>query len=133
MERFILKRLFETILVVIMAVLASFVLLRYVGDPVNNMLGQAATIEQRETMRRALGLEDPVFAQFLGFVAQVLSGNLGVSYRFSVPVARLLLERLPATLELSVCAMLMATLLGVPLGVWTALHRRTVMSELACR
>jgi len=128
--RFILKRLFETILVVITAALACFVLLRYVGDPVNNMLGQAATIEQRETMRRALGLEDPVFTQFLGFLGQVLSGNLGVSYRFSTPVARLLLDRLPATLELSLCAMLMAILLGVPLGVWTALHRRTVMSEL---
>ena len=129
MGTFVVQRLSQTLFVVLTAALVSFALLRYIGDPVNNMVGQAASLAERETMRRALGLDDPIILQFIHFLRDVLSGDLGVSYRFGVPVSRLLLERLPATLELSVCAMLVATLLGVPLGVWTALHRRSVVSQ----
>ena len=128
--RFVAQRLVQTIFVVLAAVLVSFVLLRYVGDPVNNMVGQAASLEQREMMRRTLGLNDPVIIQFIRFLHQALTGDLGVSYRFGVPVAPLLMERLPATLELSVCAMLVATLIGIPFGVWTALHRRALSSQI---
>jgi peptide/nickel transport system permease protein len=94
------------------------------------MVGQAASMADREAMRRALGLQDPVILQFLRFLRDALSGDLGVSYRFGVPVGRLLMERFPATLELSLCAMLVATVLGIPLGVWTALHRRSVSSHM---
>ena len=94
------------------------------------MVGQAASMADREAMRRALGLQDPVVLQFLRFLGDALSGDLGVSYRFGVPVGRLLMERFPATLELSLCAMLVATVLGIPLGVWTALHRRSVSSHM---
>jgi peptide/nickel transport system permease protein len=94
------------------------------------MVGQAASMADREAMRRALGLQDPVLLQFLRFLRDALSGDLGVSYRFGVPVGRLLMERFPATLELSLCAMLVATALGIPLGVWTALHRRSVSSHM---
>ncbi len=93
------------------------------------LVGQAASLAEREAVRRALGLDDPVFLQLIRFLGNWLAGNLGVSYRFGVPVGQLLLERLPATLELSVCAMLVATALGIPLGVWTALHRRSVWSQ----
>src|SRR5258707_12765324 len=108
----------------------AFALMRYVGDPVNNMVGQAATLTEREAMRRALGLDDPAVLQFMRFLGAALSGDLGVSYRFGMPVGKLLMERLPATLELSLCAMLVATALGIPLGVWTALHRRSVWSHV---
>ena len=130
MGSFFLQRLLQTILVVLAAALVSFALFRYVGDPVNNMVGQAATLAERDAMRRALGLEDPVILQFLRFLRDALSGDLGVSYRFGVKVGRLILERLPATLELSLCAMLVATSLGIPLGVWTALHRRSASSHI---
>jgi peptide/nickel transport system permease protein len=129
MATFILNRLTQTVLVVLTAALVSFALFRYVGDPVNNMVGQAATLADREAMRRALGLEDPVVLQFFRFLKTALSGDLGISYRFGVPVRGLLLERLPATLELSVLAMLVATSLGIPLGVWTALHRHSIASQ----
>jgi peptide/nickel transport system permease protein len=128
--RFIAQRLSQTIIVVLAAALVSFMLMRFVGDPVNNMVGQAASIEQRQLMRRALGLDDPIVVQFFRFVRQASMGDLGVSYRFDVPISSLLLERLPATLELSVCAMLVATLIGIPLGVWTALHRNSPWSKL---
>jgi peptide/nickel transport system permease protein len=116
---FVLQRLSQALFVLLAAALASFVLLRYVGDPVNNMVGQAASLADREAMRHALGLDQPVILQFTEFLRDVATGDLGVSYRFGIPVSKLLMERLPATLELSVCAMLIATLLGVPLGVWT--------------
>jgi peptide/nickel transport system permease protein len=127
---FFVQRLFQTILVVLAAALVSFAMFRYVGDPVNNMVGQAATLAERDAMRRSLGLDDPVILQFAHFAAGMLRGDLGVSYRFGVPVGRLIMERLPATLELSLCAMLIATALGIPLGVWTAIHRRSPMSHV---
>jgi peptide/nickel transport system permease protein len=127
---FFIQRLSQTVFVVLAAALVSFAMFRYVGDPVNNMVGQAASLADRETMRRALGLDDPTILQFLRFLRDALSGDLGVSYRFGVPVGQLLTERFPATLELSLCAMLVATLLGIPLGVWTALHRRRVSSHV---
>ena len=130
MATFVLQRLSQALFVLLAAALASFVLLRYVGDPVNNMVGQAASLAEREAMRHALGLDQPVILQFTEFLRDVATGDLGVSYRFGIPVSKLLMERLPATLELSVCAMLIATLLGVPLGVWTALHRHSVVSHI---
>ena len=68
MGSFVLQRIFQTALVVLAAALVSFAMFRYVGDPVNNMVGQAATLAQREEMRRALGLDDPVAFQFLHFL-----------------------------------------------------------------
>jgi len=127
---FVINRLAQTIAVVLVAALISFLMFRYVGDPVNNMVGQAASMTDREAMRRTLGLDDPIILQFVRFLGDAATGDLGVSYRFGVPVGRLLLERLPATLELSICAMLVATVLGIPLGVWTALHRRRVVSHV---
>jgi peptide/nickel transport system permease protein len=127
---FFIQRLSQTVFVVLAAALVSFAMFRYVGDPVNNMVGQAASVADREAMRRALGLDDPTILQFVRFLRDALTGDLGVSYRFGVPVSQLLTERFPATLELSLCAMLVATLLGIPLGVWTALHRRRVSSHL---
>jgi peptide/nickel transport system permease protein len=120
---FLLSRLLQAAIVLAVTAFISFALVRYIGDPVNNMAGQAATLAEREEMRRAIGLDRPVFIQFLKFAQNALSGNLGVSYRYGVPVRQLLIERLPASLELSLCAMLIASALGVPLGVWTAIHR----------
>jgi peptide/nickel transport system permease protein len=130
MITFLLNRLSQTFLVVIVAALVSFALFRYVGDPVNNMVGQAASLADREAMRRQLGLDDPAIFQFLRFLKNAATGDLGVSYRFGLPVRQLILERLPATLELSVCAMLIAVLFGIPLGVYTALNRRAVSSHI---
>jgi peptide/nickel transport system permease protein len=108
----------------------SFVIIRYVGDPVNNMVGQTATLAEREAMHRALGLDDPAAAQFLRFLGNVLSGNLGVSYRYGEPVAKLIRERAPASLELSLSAMLLAAGLGIPLGVWTAIDKGSLLTRI---
>jgi len=130
MGMLVLNRLSQTVLVVLVAALVSFTLIRYVGDPVNNMVGQSATLADRAAMRQQLGLDDPVLVQFARFLNDAAHGDLGISYRYAQQVSALLKERLPATLELSVCAMLIAVLLGVPLGVWTALHRGSVVSQV---
>jgi peptide/nickel transport system permease protein len=127
---FLLSRLLQAAIVLAVTAFISFALVRYIGDPVNNMAGQAATLAERKEMRRAIGLDRPVFIQFLKFAQNALSGNLGVSYRYGVPVRQLLIERLPASLELSLCAMLIASALGVPLGVWTAIHRESFWTRV---
>src|SRR5258705_713316 len=127
---FMIGRLGQTLIVLLVAALVSFMLFRYVGDPVNNMVGQAASLADREAMRTQLGLNDPVAVQFARFVGDVLRGDLGMSYRFGQPISDLLLQRLPATLELSLVSILLAAGLGVPLGVWTALHPRSRSAKL---
>lgn len=123
MVRYIASRLSQTLIVVLVAALVSFMLFRFVGDPVNNMVGQAASLAEREAMRKALGLDAPVLVQFARFLVAVLHGDLGISYRFGVPVSKLLVERLPATLELALCSMILGLAIGIPAGVWTALNR----------
>ncbi|WP_428032510.1 ABC transporter permease [Ancylobacter sp.] len=120
---FVLGRLGQTVLVLLVAAFVSFSLFRYVGDPVNNMVGQSASLADREAMRAALGLDDAFILQFARFVGNALTGDFGISYRFGQRVSTLIAERFPATLELALISMLVATGLGVPLGVWTALHR----------
>jgi peptide/nickel transport system permease protein len=127
---FLLSRIVHALVVLLATGFVSFVIIRYIGDPVNNMVGQAATLADREAMRRELGLDDPAALQFVRFLGEVLSGNLGVSYRYGEPVAKLIAERAPASLELSLCAMLLAAGLGIPLGVWTAIHRRNPLTRV---
>lgn len=126
---FVIWRIGQTILVLLVAAFVSFSLFRYVGDPVNNMVGQAASLAAREAMRAELGLDDPVALQFVRFVWNALQGDLGISYRFGQPVATLITERFPATLELAAISMTIAVGLGVPLGIWTALHDRSFVSH----
>ncbi|MFG1359383.1 ABC transporter permease [Xanthobacter pseudotagetidis] len=127
---FLLGRLGQTVLVLLVASFVAFALFRYVGDPVNNMVGQAASMADREAVRQALGLGDPMVVQFARFVMNALRGDFGISYRFGQPVAALIGERFPATLELSLISMVIAAGLGVPLGVWTALHRGSWLSQV---
>lgn len=107
----------------------AFSLFNYVGDPVNLMLGQDATPEQREDLRRDLGLDQPTYVQFARFVGNAVKGEFGLSLRQARPVSTLIKERLPATLELAFTAAALALIFGVAMGVYTALNRRGVFSQ----
>lgn len=107
----------------------AFSLFNYVGDPVNLMLGQDATPEQREELRRDLGLDQPQYVQFARFVGNAMKGEFGLSLRQARPVSTLIKERLPATLELAFTAAALALSFGVAMGVYTALNRRGVFSQ----
>ncbi|MDX9700098.1 MAG: ABC transporter permease [Rhodocyclaceae bacterium] len=123
MFAFILRRLLQSVLVMLTVALVAFGLFRYIGDPINNMVGQEATLLEREQLRESLGLNDPVPMQFARFVGNALRGEFGISYRMARPVTDVILERLPATLELALISGTAALVLGIALGVYTALRR----------
>ena len=110
--------------------LIAFALFRYVGDPVIFMLGQDATPQDRERVTRLLGLDRPFYVQYATFVERALHGEFGLSLRQVQPVSTLIKERLPATLELSLVAALLALAAGIPMGVYTALRRKSWLSQL---
>ena len=101
----------------------AFSLFNFTGDPVSLMLPPEATQADRDAMRQALGLDKPFYIQFATFVGNALHGNFGISLRIGRPVSTLLMERLPATLELAGCAALLGLLIGIPAGIYTALNR----------
>ena len=116
----------------VMAVVAfiAFSLFNFTGDPVTFMLGQDATQQDKARLRAELGLDQPFYVQFGRFVGNAAQGEFGLSLRQGRPVSALLKERLPATLELSVAAALLAVVVGIPMGVYTALRRKSVLSHL---
>jgi peptide/nickel transport system permease protein len=127
---FITRRLAQSLLVMLLVALIAFVLFNFIGDPISNMLSSDASPAEREQIRQALGLNDAFYVQFVRFVGNVLRGELGISYRLGLPVSHLLVERLPATLELVFCAGVLALAIGLPMGVYTGLHRTSWVSHL---
>jgi peptide/nickel transport system permease protein len=129
MLAFILRRLLQSVLVMTVVAYIAFGLFNYIGDPVAFMLGQDATMQERQRLRAELGLDQPFYVQFTRFVGNAAQGDFGVSLRQGRQVAVLLKERLPATLELSFAAAAIALFVGIPLGVYTALRRNTWLSH----
>ena len=118
-----IRRVFQSIVVLLVVGLVAFSMFRFVGDPIDNMLGQERTDADIERLRTELGLDQPFVVQYGKFLSNAATGNLGVSYRQGRPVANILLERAPATLELAAVSGLFAMILGVGLGVFTAIRR----------
>ncbi|MBY0332687.1 MAG: ABC transporter permease [Acetobacteraceae bacterium] len=129
MFAFIISRILQALPVMLVVALISFAMFAYVGDPVSIMLGQDYTEAQRAALVAELGLDQPFFVQFARFVGNALQGEFGLSYRLSRPVAQLIAERAPATLELAFCAAALALLVGVPMGVYTGLYRNAWLSR----
>jgi peptide/nickel transport system permease protein len=127
---FIGSRLLQAIPVLLVVGFIAFALFAYVGDPVAILLGQSFTEAQRIALVQQLGLDQPFFVQYGRFLLLALHGDFGVSYRLAQPVGSLIAERLPATLELAVSASLLAFVVGVPMGVYTGIHRDTALSRL---
>jgi peptide/nickel transport system permease protein len=108
----------------------AFSMFRYVGDPVASIVGQDATLKDRQELTESLGLNDPFPLQFVRFLGNALQGDFGISYRQGRPVAELLIERLPATIELAVISAAVALGLGLILGIYAALNRRGVIANI---
>jgi peptide/nickel transport system permease protein len=130
MLAFILRRLAQAALVMLAVAFVAFMLFQYVGDPVLQVLGQDATPEQVAAVRAELGLDQPFFVQFWQFVLNALQGNFGMSIHQGVPVASLIAERFPATLELALVAAVLALVVGIPMGVYAALRRGTWLAQV---
>jgi peptide/nickel transport system permease protein len=130
MFAFAVRRLIQAAGVMLVVALISFLMFRFVGDPVNQLVGVDTTPEQRAQLRQDLGLNDPVYIQFARFVGKAARFDFGISYQIKQPVAQLIASRLPATLELSFISALFALLVGLPMGVYTGLYRDTLLSRL---
>ncbi|MDW8369868.1 MAG: ABC transporter permease [Geminicoccaceae bacterium] len=130
MLAYLLQRLGQAVAVMLAVAFLSFVLFHYVGDPINNMVGQEASLEDRAALRQRLGLDDPFLVQFARFVGNAVRGEFGISYRLQRPVAQLIAERLPATVELVFVSALLALLIGIPLGVYTGIRRDGRLARL---
>src|SRR4029077_14023603 len=116
MIAFAIQRLMESVLVMLPVALIAFALFNYVGDPINNMVGQDTSLADRERLRQELGLNDSFVVQFARFALHAARGEFGMSYQQARPVGQIILEKLPATLELSFVAAALALVLRVPMG-----------------
>jgi peptide/nickel transport system permease protein len=130
MLAFTIRRLFEAAIVMLTVALLAFVLFRFVGDPINQMVGQDTSLEDRLRLREELGLNDPVAVQFARFVAGAMRFDFGISYQMKQPVTAIISERAPATIELALVAALFAVSLGIPMGVYTGIQRDSWLSKV---
>lgn len=127
----VLRRLGSVLLVMLVVAALSFLIFNYLGDPVNNILGVNATLEERDELRRMLGLDQPTYVQFWHFLERAVVGDFGISYRNRLPVLELILSRMPATIELVLCATVLALSVGVPMGVYCALRPKGALAHPA--
>lgn len=125
----IINRLAHSIVVMLAVALISFSMVAFLGDPISNLVGQDTTTSERAALRDSLGLDDPLPIQFSRFIGNALKGDFGLSYSLRVPVSQLFAERIPATLELALISALVSLVIGVPLGIHTAINRDSVTTQ----
>ncbi|MBS0248195.1 MAG: ABC transporter permease [Proteobacteria bacterium] len=130
MLAFIIRRMMQSAGVLLAVTLIAFVMFRFVGDPVNQMVGIDTPQAEVAKIRESLGLNDPVIVQYGRFVWKALHFEFGISYQFRQPVTKLLAERMPATLELAFTAAGFALVVGILMGVYSALRRDSVVAKV---
>ncbi|TFL18323.1 ABC transporter permease [Jannaschia formosa] len=123
MLAYIIRRVIQSVVVLLVVGLVAFSMFRFVGDPIEQLLGQERTVQDVDRLREALGLNDPFIVQYFDFLLRAVQGDFGISYRQSRPVAEIIVERAPATLELALVSGLLALFVGIALGVFTAIRR----------
>lgn len=128
MLAFIARRLVQSVIVMLVVAFIAFLVFRYVGDPLAALLSQDAKQADYDAARERLGLDQPFYVQFYYFVINAIQGQFGISYRLQQPVSQLILERLPATIELAFASATIALVFGVLLGIYTALRPRSFAS-----
>jgi len=131
MGRFILRRLLQTAVTALFVTMIVFALARLTGDPTVMLLPTEATQADRDFLKNQLGLDKSVPEQYFTFISKALSGDFGTSFRYRVPVRDLIATRLPATIELAVLSMVLATVIALPLGIVSALRRGSMIDRLA--
>jgi len=129
MVAFAVKRLIQSVFVMLAVAFLAFSLFAFVGDPIAQMTGVETSLEDQDRLREDLGLNDPFVVQFTRFTGDMLRGDFGYSFRTREPIGAMILSRLPATLELGTVALLISLIVGIPAGIYTALRPRGVISQ----
>lgn len=125
--KYFLQNLLKTIPVLLLITLIVFLLVRVTGDPVSLMLPETATDEERESLRNALGFNDPLPVQYFTYLNDLVRGDFGESFRYNTDALALVLERLPATFELAFASMIVAIIISIPLGILSAVKRNSFL------
>lgn len=125
MIRFVLVRLFRALVTILAVVTFAFVVLRMSGDPAQVMLGPDVPLESVAAFRKAWGLDQPLWVQYIAYIKAIFTGDFGTSMRDKASALHLVLERVPATLQLTIPALLLKLVIGIPAGVYAALHRQS--------
>ncbi|APG95451.1 ABC transporter permease [Sinorhizobium americanum] len=125
MIRFVLVRLLRAVITILAVVTFAFIVLRMSGDPAQVMLGPDVPQDALDAFRRTWGLDQPLWIQYLAYIKSIFTGDFGVSMRDKASALHLVLERVPATLQLTVPALILKLLIGIPAGVYAALHRQS--------
>ena len=125
MGSYILRRLLQSVVVIIGVTLVTFLALQAGGDPTYLFVSERASQEEIETTRRALGFDRPLHVQYASFVGDLARGDFGQSLSYRQPAMDIVLEALPATIELTIFSLVIALLLAIPLGVLAAINRGT--------
>lgn len=131
MRQYILKRLVQAIVVLIGISVIVFIILHFTGDPAALMLPEESTIEEYEALRREMGFDKPLHVQFIKFFRRAIRGDLGTSFRHQEPVISLVLERLPATYELTIASAFLSLIIALPIGVLSAVRRNSLWDRLS--
>ncbi len=129
MFSFLVKRLFQALIVMFVISLVAFAIQDNLGDPLRELVGQSVSEAERQALRDELGLNDPFITKYTRFVGNALQGDLGTSYFFKRPAVEVILDKLVATLELVFGATLIIILLSIPLGVYSAIHPKSIFTK----
>ena len=129
MLHFVLTKLLRAIVTILAVMTFAFVVLRLSGDPAHVMLGPDVPISAIEAFRAQWGLDQPLWVQYVAYLQSIVTGDFGVSMRDRAPAIDLVLERIPSTLQLTVPALLLQLAIGIPAGVYAALHRQSVIDR----
>lgn len=130
MLKYIVKRFVQMIVVLFVVSILVFMLTNFIGDPVDMLVPENATVEQVESARARLGLDKPLPVQYGIFLKDVLHGNFGKSYTYGKPAMGLIMERMPATLELVAIAALLVLFIAIPLGVYAGAYPKRRSSKI---
>jgi len=130
MGSYIIRRLLQSLIVILGVIIITFLISRVLGDPVALLLPPEATPEQRAFLTKDLGLDRPLYVQLLVYVGKVLKGDFGQSFRHQEPAMKLLMERVPASLYLSLVATFISIIIAIPLGIISAIKRGTIFDQI---
>ncbi|NQZ92131.1 MAG: ABC transporter permease [Moritella sp.] len=130
MFTFLIKRLFQALIVMFVISLVAFSIQDNLGDPLRELVGQSVSEAERQTLRDELGLNDPYMTKYSRFIINAVQGDLGTSYFFKRPAAEVILDKLQATLELVFGAALIIVFVSIPLGVYSAIHPKSTLTKI---
>ncbi|MBN2539357.1 MAG: ABC transporter permease [Deltaproteobacteria bacterium] len=130
MFAFVVRRITQAIIVMLVISLLGFSIKQKIGDPVRDIVGVSVSVAEREVLREKLGLNDPFLVQYVRFIKNAIHGDLGMSFFFKKPTLEVILAKAPATLELVFACSLIIIFLSVPLGIYTAINPRSIPSRI---